>query len=118
MTGPDSWVVFHFCNKRGECCTSGKIHNANAATYRAFYDFGSCTDVLFDSQDPDESHQTVEIEHFGPVGLEAVRVNFRLKASADVFCEDPDALDGTIVLPGGANKRLRLICNTKIVSTF
>ena len=93
MTGPDSWFAFHVCNKHGDCCTTRETRDVYASTYKNFNvknNPGPCSDIVLDSQDPGESLQTVEVEHFGPIGLEAAWVNFRLLTSADVFCSDPN----------------------------
>ena len=121
MAGADSWVVFHLCNSYGDCCTTRKVTDTIANRYK-FVGLknspGPCSNILLDSQDPGEGSQSIEIEHFGPVGLQAEWAHFNVDGKFILSCTDPQGPKGKIILPGGARARIKLSCKTEFVSAW
>ena len=78
---PNSWLVVHACNRQRHCCTAGNLTNIDAGKWRGQWQHGCKDGPLYDTQDPDETGQTVEVEHFGPHGVELAKVTMKLIGS-------------------------------------
>ena len=117
MTGSDSWVQLHLCNKLGDCCTSQQIREIQSPNFKFVWVTPSepCGNLVLDRFDPMGGGQSFEIENVGPDGTSMDFLAIRLAGSVSLRCEDPNGANGEIVLSDGQEKRVVLECRTQFV---
>ena len=109
LNGTTSSIRLHFCNQNGECCTTFTFQSGsyNGETYFSLHFADLCIGLELAK---DVASQRVELEHEGPERIELKTVSVFFAQETSIFaCYE--AGEATIVLPGGANRRVVLTCN-------
>lgn len=112
MSGVDSWIQLHICNKRGDCCSSKALKNTAVDRQKRFNlsPTDPCGDLFLDLVDPSTKNSTLDVEHFGPDGtiLSFVRVE---TANALMKCDT----GADMTFPNSGRAKFSVTCNLYFV---